>query len=702
MAIRVLRRAWPVLAMICLCHTYTASQWEWRNPLPQGNSIADVQAFSASVCYAAGGRGTYLTTTSGGVLWRLRSISNMPDFTYLQFVDMATGILLGNQDSVSQLMKTTDGGDHWVDLHPAPGAVTSAFFLNADTGWAATSGALMSSSDGGRNWVARKSPGDGVTRLFFLNALTGWTLCQDTIFRTADGGASWHGTSPESMQGWIRMLDKVVFVTPEIGWLTGTSRGPNHFSGHLFKSTDGGEQWTEQLTVGEDFIDYRSFSDIEMRSEELGWAVSGGRIYKTVDGGKNWNEIATVSYLEQVSSADDSHLWGSGLYGALYSSNDGGTTWTPEHRGIIASLNDLFWLDQKTGFAAGDTLLLKTRDEGMSWQALPIRAPYQDHINAHAVWFADSHRGWVGVERSGGWGSLLLTTDGGETWQIQLDSVNRIFCLFFSGESTGWASSGNKVYRTTDGGATWHGGGYATNPGEIESLFFTSRDSGWAGGYLGLAHTTDGGLSWTTVPSAGVVGLYVKGMHFVSPLVGWVVGYSGNDGYIFRTMDGGNSWQGQPHPTAPLYTWPLGVTFVDENRGWVVGQSYARGIAFRTTDGGAHWEEDAVPLGRSLLRVRSQGPDVWILGDQAAILHSSLHGTAVPEPTAPQESAFTYKLEQNYPNPFNPLAIIKYTVGRNRSVRRVHRRDETLVPPRAGRRGRGWGLVVCRWSYMTC
>jgi photosystem II stability/assembly factor-like uncharacterized protein len=203
-----------------------------------------------------------------------------------------------------------------------------------------------------------------------------------------------------------------------------------------------------------------------------------------------------------------------------------------------------------------------------------------------------------------------MTTDGGQNWQVQLDSVNRIFRLFFVGGNLGWASSGNRVYRTTDQGATWHAGGNSTDPGEIEALFFTSPDSGWAGGYLGLAETTDGGLSWTTVLPDGMAGLYVKDVLFLSSDLGWIVGYTGNIGHILKTEDGGKSWKSQAHPTTSMFTWPLAVTFVDQNRGWVVGESSTGGFAYKTSDGGAHWEMDDVPFNRPLLRARNEGQSV--------------------------------------------------------------------------------------------
>jgi photosystem II stability/assembly factor-like uncharacterized protein len=663
-----LRSGWLVLVTTCLSVSLAAAQWEWRNPLPQGNTLTDIQAFSGDDCYVAGERGTFLATASGGENWKLTPIPKMPDATHMQFLDQANGILVGFKDSVSALLglndsvsvlfKTTDGGDHWEEIRSLPDPVKSAFFLRTNVGWAATQTALLFTSDGGATWERVTSPGPVVTRLFFLDTLSGWAIGKDTIYRTTDGGNSWRRARPDSMQGWITSLDKIVFVSPLVGWVTVTTRGPNHLSGHVLKSIDGGETWTEQFAVGEDFVDYRTFSDIEAIDEQTAWAVSPGRVYRTSDGGEKWEEIAAVPHISQISPVHEALLWGCGLYGVLYRSTDGGTTWERKYRGTIGDLNDLQWVDQNRGFAAGDTLILKTQDGGRTWIPHPVAVAGHSFLSIRAVWFVDSLRGWVGLEHVGGIGSLLSTTDGGGTWSIQLDSIIRVSKLFFLGKDYGWAASGNRIYRTTDGGGTWTPGEPSTDPGMIESRFLTSTAAGWAGGYLGLARTTDGGLSWTTVLPGGMAGLFVKDISFVTEQFGWMVGYSGNDGYIFRTEDGGESWSSQPHPTEPLYTWFRGVGFADLHHGWAVGESSSRGFAYRTIDGGVSWEVDEIPLNRPMLRVRPQGRDIWILGQNGALLRTSLNSVDVAEGTPPQGLANAFVLEQNYPNPFNPTTVV--------------------------------------------
>ena len=45
------------------------AQWEWQNPLPQGNTLNSVYFTDASTGYAVGVVGTILKTIDGGATW---------------------------------------------------------------------------------------------------------------------------------------------------------------------------------------------------------------------------------------------------------------------------------------------------------------------------------------------------------------------------------------------------------------------------------------------------------------------------------------------------------------------------------------------------------------------------------------------------------------------------------------------------------
>lgn len=85
--------------------------------------------------------------------------------------------------------------------------------------------------------------------------------------------------------------------------------------------------------------------------------------------------------------------------------------------------------------------------------------------------------------------------------------------------------------------------------------------------------------SWSRVtsPSPGDF----NGVHFVSDDVGWAVG---DNGAIFRTLDGGQSWQNQ---RIPSMVDDLNDVFVfPDGTGWAVGD---RGRIITTSDSGQSW-----------------------------------------------------------------------------------------------------------------
>lgn len=45
------------------------AQWEWQNPIPQGNTLNSVYFIDIDTGYAAGKCGTIIKTTDGGNTW---------------------------------------------------------------------------------------------------------------------------------------------------------------------------------------------------------------------------------------------------------------------------------------------------------------------------------------------------------------------------------------------------------------------------------------------------------------------------------------------------------------------------------------------------------------------------------------------------------------------------------------------------------
>jgi photosystem II stability/assembly factor-like uncharacterized protein len=102
---------------------------------------------------------------------------------------------------------------------------------------------------------------------------------------------------------------------------------------------------------------------------------------------------------------------------------------------------------------------------------------------------------------------------------------------------------------------------------------------------------------------------------FVSPDEGWVVGTFGS---IYRTSDGGQSWEKQRTGIlGPLFS----VSFADAEHGWAVGKA---GVILHTGDGGRSWREQSRPGGKHLFSVDAVSPTIaWAVGDWGVIMTTS-------------------------------------------------------------------------------
>ncbi|MDN4546355.1 YCF48-related protein [Pseudomonas sp. C32] len=148
-----------------------------------------------------------------------------------------------------------------------------------------------------------------------------------------------------------------------------------------------------------------------------------------------------------------------------------------------------------------------------------------------------------------------------------------------------------------------------------------------------IVYSDDGGGTW--LQSKVPVSSDLNAVHFPSPKVGWAVGH---DGVVLRTTDGGLSWERKldVRMAQKLFATPeqadsdqasktelsfLGVWFETQERGFVVG---AFNQIFRTTDGGNSWElwsERAEnPMGLHLYAVRAIGEDVYICGESGLVM----------------------------------------------------------------------------------
>lgn len=112
----------------------------------------------------------------------------------------------------------------------------------------------------------------------------------------------------------------------------------------------------------------------------------------------------------------------------------------------------------------------------------------------------------------------------------------------------------------------------------ISSVYFIDENNGWitAGKLMDMVlKTTDGGDSWNVVTIDATTPRYYKDVQFLDVNTGFVVSSSG---YIYRTTNGGTSWEQSPYlygwTTTEGYSGNANLQFFDANTGYASRTSY--------------------------------------------------------------------------------------------------------------------------------
>ena len=133
-------------------------------------------------------------------------------------------------------------------------------------------------------------------------------------------------------------------------------------------------------------------------------------------------------------------------------------------------------------------------------------------------------------------GTILRTTDGGDTWNPQTSgTAGALAGVWFTDVSTGTAVGvGGTILRTTDGGSTWYPRSSGTTVYLLD-LAYADSLTGLAVGYVGtILQTRDGGETWTSLPSG------TKNRLTAASLIDGQAGIAvGSGGAILRTPGGG-------------------------------------------------------------------------------------------------------------------------------------------------------------------
>ncbi len=247
-------------------------------------------------------------------------------------------------------------------------------------------------------------------------------------------------------------------------------------------------------------------------------------------------------------------------------------------------------------FAGSDDLYL-SRDGGASWQV---------------VWSPEAIVGGIEIDSgnpdivyAAAGDAIFRSMDGGRTWHASSEGFDDRYVENLKAHPRVpgliYAQAGG-FFRSNDHGETWHP--ILEGAGILFALAVDARDPGilYAGGF-GMVKSTDGGDSWTAIES-GIpfdenlrVTCLAVDPHQSGVLIAGVTYFTDNgdgthttSGRVYKSMDDGSSWR----MISQVGGWPAGILIDPLDPGVVllgsVGKTAVIGT-YLSVDGGLNWEQ---------------------------------------------------------------------------------------------------------------
>lgn len=374
------------------------------------------------------------------------------------------------------------------------------------------------------------------------------------IIKSTDGGNSWAaaGAGPS---GTVRKIlvhpgaTNIVFAACTNG---------------IWRSTNGGSSWTQVHTGSKEDIEFKPDNTNIMYA-------SGNDVYRSTDNGLTWSQIGAVQGITNtgrtllgVTNADPSVVYAvqasGSLFGRMYRSSDAGLNFTTTVVGNPASGTNYF------GYEANGT--------GTTGQATYDMAIDVSPVNANDVYIA----GIICWRSQNGGSSFTPLTE----WFLPNSTgynhadVHGLFWI----NSTLYSLSDGGIYKSTDNGDNWTD----LSPGLGIRQFYRMANSptnpavitGGAQDNGSVARQTNGNwVDW--LGADGMEGL-------VSPTDHLKLWGTSQNGSLYRSLNGGNSYSNLGRPSPGQWVTPIWIHPSNENilyGGWT-------GV-YKSTNGGLNW-----------------------------------------------------------------------------------------------------------------
>lgn len=539
----------------------SGTTWTKKQDINSGNDIS----FENGIGFIVGNSGYVLKTIDNGINWQQISTGFNISFNTVNIIDNNTIILSGSNSIVKTLdggatwssytipnvtvvktvftsslvghavcnngkiQKTVDGGITWYNTYNTntfPSNFFTVYFINQNVGFASREhNYLFKTIDGGETWTEVTGSFKAIYDFYFLDENNGFATGDlGATYKTIDGGITWSQIFFQNGYIYNTAMYGIFFQDNNKGFATGAR-------GRIIKTIDGGNTWTQHSPT------YNDFRQLQIVSNNVGFAQSGNEFYKTNNFGNNWTLVGSLNLGTSVTSSDFTfvdenigYATTGGTYGGhVYKTIDGASTWSILNNGndiIDEGITSICFLDKNIGFISGgfnQRKVMKTINGGNSW----MQVSNQTFGN---IQFVNSLVGYA--NRIGNYyGAMYKTIDGGNTWNLLLELAGETINSFhFVDKNNGFFVGDNSIcYKTIDGGLNWQK--ISVPYGYYKLTKFYSPSTGYIIDEYGKMYKTmDGGVNWAQIVNQNTLNCI--------ELVNNYIFTAGTNGKIYRSYTG--------------------------------------------------------------------------------------------------------------------------------------------------------------------
>lgn len=302
------------------------------------------------------------------------------------------------------------------------------------------------------------------------------------------------------------------------------------------------------------------------------------------------------------------------------------------HAGSFLSV---IFFDKNNGLAIGSISIEKTNDGGTNWSA--VKNWDENNRGFSSIISANGQRWIVGSE---GKQPLILTTKSHgynwEDWQ-KIDLVGKqtmelktkfsvFYDMCFDPLGNAWAVGDGGIAQLTTGDKEWQVSNIAESKDTLYSVSCNSSGQVWAVGENGAAfHFQDG---WAK-KEMNVNSVFTRVVSFGKEI--WILGGESFSvaedpriGILLRSKDNGQIWENRTPESASV----LNDIYIKGENGWLVGND---GSLYLTRNGGNSWNKEMGPTQNDLIKLFPlDSQNVWAVGGRGSVL--KYQDSAIPLP----------------------------------------------------------------------